>query len=1730
MSMDPTQLSWMQDAGMGLGAGGFFAPHPAGGAGYLSQLAQGYTSPIQGHALPDTSPLAQLNLQQYGLPGMVAGMAGNAYMSNRMQQQGLLPMGNAGSYMQAHRTREHLRMKNEVSSGVAKQDEEGIYQSFRGAAALAGIPFNREQRDAARSMSETVASFGPALAMLAPDLMDAMSGEKGSVQAMAGQMMDANRYRADPITGKMGYSTESNKNLVNNVFDNLFSKDNMAQMNGMRAGDMGQAYRQLSAEGLVGPTGSLRDRTIQSLQQAREGGMDLSKIDGDIKENTNLATLPNDVLAKLRKDPGVAAKMSKDDASQISDQLQSYVGSLSAIREVFGENGDANAPMPKLINALKAMTSGQMQKFDPGQLKAMVRDMQSMSQLSGKSIDQLVAMNQYANTQNSQVMGNYGVHFNPASTKVGVTTGMAFAEHGGTTGFGALNREQAEQASMGMFSRGMGSQMSNALGALTRIEEAGGFAQNGAGNEMRAALAAADSGAHTYTFVDDKGASQTRNTPTKESQFRTMVGQGAVTGMGASDFNMMLGDRTSNLRALSTNEDRQQAAMRQQPAEMARLISRNTGNRLASSEVLKQIADPKQRALVAAELGKAATAATDDLTMEQLQDPAQRNQAIAERIQLEGRNHGLDIKDEQAKLMAVTSFGQRESTLQSRIGMDATSYAQVHGKAVRASRDDKQSEVKARSGLNEAMSGLGPKGSLLQRFSTSVQKQGDKGEDANLDTLMGDMFAGDIDEAKDRLNKPLEAVRDSKEKIDNLMSRLEGATPEGKKNINIDIAAETVLLKKHVTAAREASDMLGMTDKEGVFNQADVKRGREAGRELDHFNRMDQVRISGSTANVTAADRAEAKTTKLTDDDLYVMAEKDRSKKLEEADKQSEQYWLPAGAKEVYNKAIANGATAEVAKKAAKDHLRSNVISVEDRARELRTTLGADATVNSIQDKNTQDAIIQGRRGSEDTRPTVKAVDTRTEEMRKAEGGQEKKTKDEVDKLTTEDRKTYNTKERQLKQKAEDQLIAENQLRSLGILKADESLNAKGKDIANYTGLSGDKTSLRKELVAAKAEDRAAIVNKYLDSQQVQQFYGTAAEVAKKRDAANAYAASDAGKQAAKKTESSLDSLSEVRREFLSDSKAVSRGGARGVIAAKQSQEAEEELQTLANKYHGGDVGKMVSSGGTALDKKGEAELKKDFGKLSAEEKTKITERLAASGNALGSYFAGFGTANLTEQNYAAYVSLQAKDAVAKMKESVDGMSGGASQTYADLLKPTSATKAAAKEMFGGKANEGQEKGLQALSSAAALKNTDLKKLFSTPADQAQLKEITKQIALGEKGNVNTSNLTKDQEAVVKAAQDMGSLTGLNKDQIKSLDVLAKSNAKDDSKEAAALGMTQEEYKAAVQGEAIDPKLKLFKDDSSKGTAKEQLQKARQDESALATNKTKLASAQAVLARNKSSEGAQRDVARLEELVAKQTGSKDERIKAAGLDPTKKEDVQKYEKLLVNQGGVAQLEKRKAEYTAERKKLADAGMSEADINKKLGTMTDLEKDSQKIAKDLKDKDLGSDAMNTLADSFGKTSVDERKKFKDDMGKGGGATDKNRQMVANVLKDVGKLKGITGAADGDSAIKKLDMLTDEYEAAKTPEAKKKLAEKYKMKGEELDSIMNKTEFLKMKDNKKDYTEKNMHDAMSKVGGKDIAAEVKKEAERTMKLTGTLLLKGAVNGEGNLHNGTAVGGSS
>jgi len=1707
--MDPFQLQMMQEASR-VGTPGMFpglyAPATTGGANMLMQMAQtAYAPPIAGNTLPDVSPIAPLNLQQYGLLGTLAHIAGNVALTGTMQQQGILPIGNAGSYMQAYRTREHLNMRQQVAQAVSSQDTEGIYRTLRGAAAMAGMPFNREQQAAARNFAATAAGYMPNLAMFAPEFADAIAGERGSVQAMASQMLETNRYRVDPVTGRMGYGVAANRDMVEQVFGTMFADDNMARMQGLRAGDVGQMYRQLAPEGLVGPRGGLRARTIETLQRARDEGVDLTAIANEqgvkLGANQNLESLSNQDLMNLRQNKGIQSRLTQSDARQITDQLQGYVSSISAMREVFGENGNPNAPVPQLINALKALTSGQMQKFDANQLNTMVRDMQAMSQMSGKSIDQLLMMNQAANAANTQILGQHGVHFNQAATNVGVTTGMAFSESGGATGFGALSREQAEQTAMNMFSRGMGSQMANALGALTRIEEAGGFADNAAGREMKAVLAASDAGAATYTFMDDAGNAVTRQTPTREEEFRAIIGRGAISGMGAGEFNQMLMQRTSNIRALATNQERQMAAYRQQPHEITRQLEKETANvLLTNDEIERQFADSNDQRRVAKALGRTATAAFDDLTMEQLQDPKQRNQIVAEALMAEAASQGMILEEKDALNMAAISFGQRENTL-GKFEYNATSYAQVNSKTVRESRAEKQAIVAAQAGLNEAMSGMGPKGGIIQRLFTALQKQGDRGTTADISTLLGDMFAADMAQAAEKLTPVMREVKEQEDKVENLTAQLEGADPAKRAELQLQITEENKKLTAKVAQTRDVATSLGLIDQENTYNKADVAEGNRAANELEQLNRMSQVRAMSVTGTVSDEERLAATKTKVTDADLRTLAVADRQKALAEADKAAENVMSPE-AKEVYDAAIREGSTPEKARALVREKLRAGVSTVEEIAAKKREALGENVTVADLADAESVDTIIRSRRANIDMVPTDQQLKDRVDEFRSRGEGQAKKTQEEIDKLNETEKRDYLKTERQLENQAEDQLLAENQLRALGQLGEKETLLT---DPAKMASLPAE---LRNKLAAVKPEERANLVFKYLDQQQQQQFYGVdAADIEKKREIARAFLRQSEGIEQMKVTEQNLAVLTDKRREYLSDDKVIARGGARGMLAVTQSQQAEEELQTLANRYYGSSVGSMLVSGGVAMTDEGIVKANEEFRDLTTEQKDKIAARLKAEGIDVGD------SANLTEANYRNYIALQAKDAKDTMTSAHKTMGGAADQTYANLLKPTEAVQEKANRLFEGTATEEQAAGLQALESAASLSDV---KLDESGLD---LKDLSARIAAGEK--IDTSQMSPENKKLVEMAEGMKGLTGLTKEQLGSLETMAKADTRDDKDAATRLGVSEEDYKKMVRGEKdIDPNLRMF--DST-----EELKNARDENNKLYADKHKLKRAEEdALKAMPLDSNAQTQVELSRAAIKAGEEKKAERMKALGLDSSKKEDVAIYHTRLDNQGQVELLEKRRTEYMAQQDSMLASGMSEKQIDEKLETMRQLEEKVQQEAQEAREKDLGNESLNKLADDLGLTTKEDRQAFRDKVNLGGKSNERNLQMVSNVLEQVGKIDASTKDKDGNLLFEKgmskgdrLNQITDEYAATKTVEDKKALAKKYGLDEQQLERMMKQTEFLDLAGENK-FDTKRLEEGLKSVSGRNVEEEVKKEEERTMRLTGTIEVRGDITGVANV----------
>ena len=989
--MDPAQLQMMQQVARGQvpGIPGTQAPltiggFGGGGASMLSATTQPGMSPyvraITGNAMPDTSPLAPIQplLNRFGVAGAFAGLAGNAALTGMMEDAGVMPTGNAGSYMQAYHAREFQKMQQEVAAQVAGEDAEGIYRTFRGGAALAGMPFNIKQRQAARSLANTIAEHGPMLAMAAPELLDAISGERGSIQAMSGQMMEANRYRIDPSTGQMGYGAESNADLIDKIFNKMFAGDNVARMQGLRAGDMGQLYRSLAPEGAVGPQESLRDRTLMQLIKARDADqLEAIGTEAGVDVSGNLAELSNEDLTKLRGTNAISSRMTDADARQISDQLQDYVGTLSAIREVFGENGNPNAPIPQLINALETLTSGQMHKFDSNRLNTMVRDMQSLTQLSGKSIDQYMAMRQTAAYDGKQL--GIGTTFATTATNVGITTGMAFADRGGATGFGALSREEAEQASMSLFNRGMASEMSNALGALGRIEAVNGFADNDSGKRLSAIMAAARAGENTYF---DPVTQEERNLPTQEAHFRSLITAGGVEGMSRSDFNMMLGDRTSNLRMMHSDPGLQQAAFNNQAREINKYVTRQVGNRLSSAEPLMDAGlSTRERNAAARSMGSVAIKALNDLSPADAENKDIRNRAIADALLTEAGNRGIELSDQDARIMAVSAYGQAENGVH-RFGFDTwTAFSQVLGEDVTESRKEQAAQSRARAGVNDAMSSFGPQGTIMQRVFTSIQRQGDKGGEANLSNMLMDIFGADMTQAKEKLMPEMQAVADEKLAIDGLRGELEGASPEKRRELERQIATRTVDLKAKVAETQAIGRELGIGGGSEVFNLEDMHVARKAARNLENFNRIDQVRMLAADGDVTEEALAEVADKELTSRDFRALGVEDRKMALVAAEQAAagEVEDLPPEVKTRYKDILAKGGEEAAARIRIKKQMRDDVGTVEEFAKK-RSEDFEDFTIGSM-DEEEQKIIVRQRRTSSILAPTKAEIATRIEEL-----------------------------------------------------------------------------------------------------------------------------------------------------------------------------------------------------------------------------------------------------------------------------------------------------------------------------------------------------------------------------------------------------------------------------------------------------------------------------------------------------------------------------------------------------------------------------------------------------------------------------------------------------------------------------------------------------------------------------------------------------------------------------
>jgi hypothetical protein len=477
-----------------------------------------------------------------GMTDTVVQMLLQSYGGQMAAQRGMMPLGlsDANVYDRVER----LRMQEMHDKFVARAFEEdvpGMMQTARGLAAVSGLPWDQQAIDGTRAWMSNLAAMGPALTQIAgPQLIDQLAGYRGSSGVMATTMFQGSRFRLDPVTGQAGMSLDSIQQMHSQVYSDLYGDGSFARNTGIAAGSSGALFSEMGRYGMLPGPVQMRDINQDVIRQA---AISRGIISGD--QRLNLSSLSSEQMSSLKEDPGVADAIRTFDAKRVGDTLEDYGRVVQAMREIFGDSGRPNAPIPELINALNAMTGGGMQQINPQEMAHSVRKTYNLAKTAGVSLDGMMALTQAAEAQTAQyglppVMANQLVQESLAYRAAYMHQGV-----GSQVSWGRGNIDQMMALNQQMAAGGQDSPLANRVGMALRMQDALSNAgtQFEEGSRAQAYSNAVRAGLTEYI---DPTTGESRSIIMGESEFVSMMENGS--GLSRPQIYDMLQDRFNNMR------------------------------------------------------------------------------------------------------------------------------------------------------------------------------------------------------------------------------------------------------------------------------------------------------------------------------------------------------------------------------------------------------------------------------------------------------------------------------------------------------------------------------------------------------------------------------------------------------------------------------------------------------------------------------------------------------------------------------------------------------------------------------------------------------------------------------------------------------------------------------------------------------------------------------------------------------------------------------------------------------------------------------------------------------------------------------------------------------------------------------------------------------------------------------------------------------------------------------
>lgn len=193
-------------------------------------------------------------------------------------------------------------------------------------------------------------------------------------------------------------------------------------------------------------------------------------------------------IEELEKQGGMNLLTVDADAKRTGQTMEKYSGALASIRELFGDNGNPNAPVSALIKMMNALTNSTMGQFEPGKIEAELRKMQTLAKETGVGIQQLSAISQNVTAQGRMFGLNDATAVQATNATLAGLKVMRQEGEFATGRFGAMNQAQATDMLSKQIQAGAASNNAKAMAALARIYEA--EPTKYAGTELEAAVKA----------------------------------------------------------------------------------------------------------------------------------------------------------------------------------------------------------------------------------------------------------------------------------------------------------------------------------------------------------------------------------------------------------------------------------------------------------------------------------------------------------------------------------------------------------------------------------------------------------------------------------------------------------------------------------------------------------------------------------------------------------------------------------------------------------------------------------------------------------------------------------------------------------------------------------------------------------------------------------------------------------------------------------------------------------------------------------------------------------------------------------------------------------------------------------------------------------------------------------------------------------------------------------------